>query len=85
MSLARLRIASVLVVLSTVLAAVAGAAPAAAQVPGDAEVAQVVLTGLDPSYATGDDVVTLPGRLTNRSDAPPRRPASGSRVRCGPT
>ncbi len=70
MSLARSRIASVLVVLSAVLAAVAGAAPAAAQVPGDAEVAQVVLTGLDPSYATGDDVVTLQGRLTNRSDAP---------------
>lgn len=70
MSPARVRLVTVLATLLAVLGALVVATPAVGQVPGDAEVAEVVLTDLDPAYAAGDDVVTLRGRLTNRGDAP---------------
>lgn len=44
--------------------------PASAQVPGDAEVATVVLTDVSPTYAAAEDTLTLRGRLTNVSEAP---------------
>lgn len=70
MTPAQVRLVRVLAGLATVLGAIAVAVPATGQVPGEAEVAQVVLADLDPPYAAGDDVVTLRGRLTNRGDAP---------------
>ena len=70
MSLGRVCLVGVLAVLGGVLGAIGAAGPAAGQVPGDTEVAEVVLADLDPPFAAGDDVVTLRGRLTNRGDAP---------------
>jgi hypothetical protein len=62
------------IVLLTVIAAVSvltlPPTPAAAQVPGDEQVARVVLTDVSPAYASAEATLTLRGRLENVSEAP---------------
>ena len=73
MSGARLpvRVAVLLLTLVTTAAALAlPRTPAAAQVPGDVEVATVVLTDVSPAYPSAEDTLTIRGRLTNVSEAP---------------
>ena len=64
------RLGVVVACLVALLGGLATALPAVSQVPGDAGVAEVVLEDVEPAYATGDDVITLRGRLTNVGDAP---------------
>lgn len=64
----------VAIVLLTVIAALGvltlPSTPAAAQVPGDEQVARVVLTDLSPDYASADATLTLRGRVENIGEAP---------------
>lgn len=65
------RVAIVLLTVITALGVLTlPSTPAAAQVPGDEQVARVVLTDLSPDYASADATLTLRGRVENIGEAP---------------